>query len=253
MKKLALLLALALLCAGTALASEWQPGQPNEGAPEIDLTTSLGYMMFSPNSVIPAEHIGQRLYVYFPRTDVQAGEGSLRVLDAEGEILAVPMASDAVTLRPMNDDEKALFHWQDGVCFEVRLDTSLPFGVPCHVNLDARCVVTLEGDLGNPPITGPDEWPVQVTGDFGVGSLRYLRDGQPVATPAAGDTIQFDLTMGGDAAIASMYSPDASVQFEQGAYDQSGPVVGQVVGDAPTWSIVFLGADGARVGVVQIQ
>lgn len=252
-KVIALLLVLAMLCAGTALASEWKPGQPNQGLPEIDLTESLGYMMFSPNSVLTADLVCQRLYVYLPRTDVKAGEGSLHVYDGTAEIGTVPMASEAVTLRPMSEDERTLFHWEDGVCFEIRLASSLPLNAACHVELDANCIVTSDGGVGNPAVTGAEEWPVQATGEYGVGGLQYLRDGEAVTAPAAGDTIRFDLTLGGDAAKAAIYSPDASVAFDLNAYEESGEVIGQVVGDAPSWGVVFLDADGAQVGFVSLD
>ena len=249
-KVISLLLALSMLCVGSALAAEWQPGKPNEGVPEVDLTQKLGYMMFSPNSVLTVDTACQRLYVYLPRTDVEAGEGSLHVYGSAGEIWSTPMASEAVTLRPMSADEMALFHWQDGVCFEIRLAISLPLNEGCHVTLDENCIVTSEGGIGNPAITGAQEWPVQVTGDYGVGGLQYLRDGEAVLAPAAGDTIRFDLTLGGDAVIASIYSTDASVAFDLGAYEASGEVTGQVVGDAPVWGVVFLDANGAQIGSV---
>lgn len=252
-KAIAMLLALALLCAGSALASEWQPGKPYKGVPEMDLTQVLGYMVFSPNSGLTADLVCQRLYLYLPREDVEAGEGSLRVFDGEKEVCAVPMTSEAVTLRPMTEEEKTMLQWQGGVCFEVRLTSSLPLNKSRYVNLDADCVVTLEGGIGNIPVTGTNEWLVQATGDYGVGGLTYLRDGEAVLAPAAGDTIRFDLTLGGDAAIASIYSPDASVAFDLGSYMESGEVVGQVVSDAPSWGVVFLSAEGVQVGYAALD
>ena len=252
-KAISLLLALLILCTGTALATEWQPGRPYEGVPEIDLTQSLGYIIFYPNDTLNVEHACQYLYVYLPRTDVEVGSGSLHVQGASGELLTIPMVSDAVTLRPMLDEEMAMFMWQDGVCFEVRLSRTLPLNESCHVELDANCIAVTDSELSNEEIVGPNEWPIFVAGDFGVGSMEYLRGDAAVTAPITGDTIRFDLTIGGDAAIASIYSPDASVNFTANSFTESGEVIGEITGDAPFWGVIFLDANGNELGRVMFD
>lgn len=252
-KAITLALALLMLCAGTALASDWQPGKPYEGVPEVDLTQSLGYVMFYPNSELAVNHACQRLYVYLPRTDVKAGSGSLHLYGGSGEIWSTVMDAEAVTLRPMREAEMEMFQWEDGVCFEIKLGHSLPLNEQCYVNLDVNCIVVEGSDLGNQAIKGPDEWPVLVGGDFGVGGVEYLHDGAITLAPTAGDAIRFDLTVGGDVALAAMYSPDASVSFAVGAYSESCEVVGEVTGDTPTWGVIFLDANGNELGRVAID
>lgn len=44
-----------MLCAGSALAAEWQSGRPNAALLEIDLTEKSGYRVFSANSVLPVD------------------------------------------------------------------------------------------------------------------------------------------------------------------------------------------------------
>lgn len=252
-KAISLLLILALLCTGVALASEWQPGKPYEDVAEVDLTESLGYMIFSPNNILTTEYACQRLFIYLPRTDVKAGDGSLHIYDSHGEFWSAPMASEAVSLRPMHEDEMTLLHWEDGVCFEIRLGRTLPLNESCYVNLDAYCIATLEGNIGNPAITGTEEWQVMASGAYGVGGLTYLRDGETVAVPTAGDEIRFDLTMDGDAAIAAIYSPDGSVSFDVNSFSESCEVIGEVTGDAPAWGVVFLDAGGAELAHVNFD
>lgn len=252
-KLLSLLLALALMAAGTAMASEWQPGRPYRDVPEIDLSQSLGYMILTPNSMLPASYVCQQLRIYLPRTDVKAGEGSLRVTDGESsEIWSAPMADASVTLRPMREDEKTMLLWEDGVCFDIRLGRSLPLNVPCTVTLDPDCIVSLDGAVGNPAISG-DGWVALASGDFGVGGMAYLRDGEAVVSPAPGDQIRFDLTLGGEAAFASLYSPDGSVRFPVGSLPVGGEVTGEVVGDAPVWGVIFLDATGVAIAQVSFE
>ena len=252
-KAIALLLALLVLCAGTALAAEWRPEQPYPGVPEIDLTQSLGYVMFAPNEALAAELACQYLYVYLPRTDVVAGEGLLRVYGDGGELWNTPMNGDAVTLRPMRDNEMALYQWQSGLCFEIKLARTLPLNESCYVNLDPNCIVVPDLELGNKAISSPDEWPILVSGDYGVGSMTYQRDGKTVSTPVAGDTIHFDLTLGGNAAMAALYSPDASVSFSINSYAESCKVTGEVTGDAPTWGVLFLDANNNELARVMFD
>lgn len=252
-KAISLVLALLILCTGTALASEWQPGKPYEGVPELDLTQSLGYVMFRPNDILTVDYACQSLFIYLPRTDVKAGSGSLHLYGSSGEIWSVPMDSEAVAIRPMQEDEMALFQWQDGICFEIRLARTPSLGDAGYVTLDANCIVVEDSDLGNQAITGPDEWPILVAGDFGVGGLEYLRDRDSVIDPTAGDTIRFDLTLGGEAAMAAIYTPDASVNFTVSSFTESCEVFGEVTGDAPVWGVMFLDADGHELGRVELN
>ena len=64
------------------------------------------------------------------------------------------------------------------------------------------------------------------------------------ANPEAGDKIVFDLVMGGDAASAVIYSENGSVEFPEPEYAASGRVVGDVLKDELSWSVLFLNAAG---------
>ena len=82
MKKIIALILVMLLCAAPAMAAEWlegrSPEQPYIGAAAANLEEQIGYMMFYPNEEMQLQGGGRTLYVYLPREDVQAGEGSLR-------------------------------------------------------------------------------------------------------------------------------------------------------------------------------
>ena len=70
--------------------------------------------------------------------------------------------------------------------------------------------------------------------------------------PRNGDTIAFDLVLGGDAGFAVLYSDNDSVQFAEPEYAESGRVTGKVTGDVLDWSIVFLNANGDVLEILKM-
>ena len=73
------------------------------------------------------------------------------------------------------------------------------------------------------------------------------------ANPEVGDKIVFDLVMGGDAAYAVIYSENGSVEFPEPEYAESGRVVGDVLKDEISWSVLFLDAAGDIVERVDLS
>ena len=258
-RAISLMMALLLVCMGAALASGWQndlsPSKPYADVPEVDLTETLGYVMFSPNAGSDAEHGCQYLRVYLPRTDVKAGEGALSVCDNKGgEVAHIAMSdAEAVVARAMQDDELDWYLWGEGTCFEIRLSTGLEVNKDYFVKIEGNAIVSEDGSVGNGAITDDSAWAFRVTGDYGVSSLEYLRDGKAVLAPQAGDAISFDLVLDGDAAAAVVYGYGDSVNFVETTYEKSGKITGEVTADAPEWGVIFLDEEGNPLDQVEFK
>lgn len=248
MKKL-ITLALALLLgvtAALAAAEGWNPGQPYEGVPPIDLAEQLGYMLFYPNADMAPEALCDRLYVYLPRDDAQPGDGALLLFTDGAEAWRTPMTAPCVTARPLTADEQDSLLWQSGTCFEIVLPRSLTLGQTYVVNMERGAIVA--GEVTNAQIGGADAWTFTLAGDYGLSAIEYRRpaatgDEGLILAPQPGDQLRFDLVLGGDAVAAALYS-DGSVTFQPSYFTDSGEVTGTVTGDAPSWGVIFLDADG---------
>lgn len=249
------------------------PAKPYEGVPEVDLTERLGYMLFYPTDRNPAENACQELCLYLPREDVKAGEGKL-YLGAEGEkgaLWSTPMNdADAVVERPMTESEKQSLLWGSGTCFVIKLPKSLELGKTYFVNMERGCIWTEDGKIDNPEVGGTKTWRFTLGGDYGVSGMEYRRrvgdDAAEAAEeseeseveyetgilkPTAGDEIRFDLTLGGDAAMAMMYGYNESVNFTTVMYEESAEVVGEVLEDNPAWGVMFLDVNGDELTRVE--
>ena len=243
------------------------PAKPYAGVPEVDLTERLGYMMFYPTDKEPADCACQELCLYLPREDVKAGEGKL-YLGAEGEdgaLWSTPMNdADAVAVRPMTENEKQSLLWGGGTCFVIKLPRSLELGKTYFVNMERGCIWTADGKLDNHEVGGKKTWRFTLAGDYGVGGLEYRRkigeaSGESseaeyeagILKPVAGDEIRFDLTLGGDAAMAVMYGYNESVNFSTVMYEESAEVIGEVLEDSPAWGVMFLDENGDELKRVE--
>lgn len=249
------ILVMLLMCAGVAQAAEWpegmSPSKPYRNEPEIDLSEKLGYMMFDPDIGLPAEHACQRLYIYLPREDVHAGDGTFYLLTEEdGEIWSTAMNNtEAVAQRAISEEELEGLLWGGGSCFEILLPRTLELGRTYFVNMTRGCIVT-EAGKENTQIGGTDSWRFTVTGDWGVSGMEYRRAletgryEEQLVSPQPGDEIRFDLVLGGDAVMASVYQYDDSVDFVVTTYTTSGEIIGTVQSPSPSWGVVFLDSQG---------
>lgn len=262
MKRIAaLLLAALVLCVGAAQA-EWQegmsPAKPYENVPEINLDEQMGYMMFFPREGNAIDYACQRLYIYLPREDVKAGEGTFYLMnEQDGVIWSTEMTNtEAITQRSINAAELEGLMWGGGMCFEILLPKTLELGKPYFVNMTRGCIVA-ENGVENVQIGGTDSWVITVEGDFGVSGMEYRRaknNGsyeEQLLKPQAGDEIRFDLVLGGDAVIASIYDLNGSVEFEQTTFTASGEVIGEVVLEELSWGVVFLDSENKVLGRVE--
>ena len=123
----------------------------------------------------------------------------------------------------------------------------------------------------------------ELEGDYGVSGMEYRRalggaaqatemiveeaspdeSGEPAAPeveyqtgitkPQAGDNIRFDLTLGGDAAMAVLYCYYSSVDFQMTYFEESCEVTGTVLTDNPFWGVMFLDAQGNELRRVEFR
>lgn len=261
MKRIIVLALALLLLTGTAVAAEWaegtSPSKPYADMPEIYFEEQLGYMMFFPQEELPAENGCQRLYIYLPREDVRAGEGTLYLFtDEDGEIWNTAMNNaETITVRSINEAELTGLMWGGGTCFEVLLPRTLEVGKTYYVNLTRGCIVA-ENGVENMQIGGTS-WTVAVEGEYGVSGMEYRRelyDGvweERILHPEIGDEIRFDLVLGGDAVTAAIYEYNDSVDFLTTTYAESGEVIGEVTSENPVWGVVFMDANDNMLGRVE--
>lgn len=252
---IALMLLIVMMVPAAATAASWEdgrsPSKPYLGVPEVDLEKTLGYMMFYPNSKMAAEHFCNKLMVYLPRSDVQAGKGRLFFCSVEnGEELRFNFNDEQyVTLRDMTEDELDSLLWGEGKCFEITLPVSLKLGGSYFVNMERNCIVAGNGKVTNNVLGGTESWAFTMEGDYGAGNLQYRRlvkeeEYETVLAPTPGDEVAFDITLGGDAKMAALYCWDDTMAFDSVTIKESGTVVGHVLKENPAWGIVFMDENG---------
>ncbi len=284
MKKLMALILVCVFCMATAYAAEWpeglSPAQPYPGVPEANLDEMIGHMTLFPNANhnIPAQRYCDVLEMYFPREDIELGEGNLTLYDDEGEVCTISFSDPAsVEVRPLEEIELDGLLWGSGCCVEIFLPFSLKFDTNYYVLMDEGCLIAGGGKVKSPRIVNEKAWiPQVVTEDYGISGLYYSapaekpeegeepageaakdkETSEPMAykvTPEVGDTITFDLVMGGDAKFAVMYSENGSAYFETLEYTESGTVTGTVTGEELDWGVVFLDEEGEVLDIVDVK
>ena len=282
MKKLVALILVCMLCAATGYAAEWVEGrsasQPYAGVPEVKLDKTMGYIMLFPRTKMPAERFCDILEIYLPREDLALGEGSLTLFDENGEVAKLSFAdADSVELRPLEESELEGLMWGGGMCIEVHLPVSLRFDTAYYVLMDENCFSAAGGKVHSLAITSQEAWVPVLSGDYGISGLYYSAPAeksedeeeeeaepadapaeeaapiQPKTNPEVGDSINFDLVMGGDAKYAVMYSENDTAYFETLEYTESGSVTGTVTGEDLDWGVVFLDEQGAVLDVVDLK
>ena len=68
----------------------------------------------------------------------------------------------------------------------------------------------------------------------------------------AGDKVTFDLVLGGNAAVAVLFSDNESVVFDQPEYTASATIHGTVMKDELDWGVVFLDEGGNLLDTVRL-
>lgn len=269
MKKLIALILVCLICATTAYAAEWReglsPAKPSTGSDEKDFSKSLGYLIAWPQTKFPALRFCDVLVIYMPRDDVALGEGKITLCDSEGEI-AVMDCSDPVQveLKPLEESELEDMMWGSGSYMMVHLPVSLEFDKSdYYVMMDEGVLYDPANGVKSPAMPKSSNWHPLLQDEFGVSRLYYAKgqaadDDEEEAEkkaeeveytylPTVGDTVTFDLKLGGSAKEAIIYSENDSMYFSPYQFTESGTVTGNVIGDDVNWGIIFLDEDGKQL------
>ena len=273
MKRLFAVILVCLLCATAAYAAEWGEGlgpeHPMPGVPAIELDKEMGYSYYIPSEKLGIDYFCDVLEIYLPREDITLGEGHAHLYNADGEVADIDFANpDQVELRVQEESELEAKRWGSGVCIEMHLPVSLKFGENYYVQMDQTCFYGANGAVPNYGLESNDQWKPTLTGDFGIGGLYYAVTPEPEESeeaeeaeeaeaeataepeeevpaeitmkPGIGDTIHFDLVLGGDAKTAVVFSENDSVYFEELEFTESTTVTGTITKDNLDWGVVFL-------------
>lgn len=267
MKKLIALVLVCLLCLGTAYAAEWReglgPNKPYSHSPEADFSKNLGYLVAWPNSskkIIADTMYCDVLEMYMPREDIALGEGKITLCDANGVIAEMDCADPAqMELRPLEEAELESLIWGSGTCLEIHLPISLEFDKDdYYVMMDEGVLCDPSNGIKNPPMGETSNWHPLLQDDYGVGGLYYAKAADPEAEnagaveystydPQPGDTITFNLKLGGEAKEAVIYTENDSVYFQPFQFTESCVVTGTVVSEDVNWGIIFLDENGDNI------
>ena len=264
MKKLIALILVCLICLTSAYAAEWREGlspeKPSTHMQKVDFKTTLGYFVMWPTPKFPALRFCDVLEMYLPRDDIELGEGKITLYDDDGEIAVMDCADPSqVELRLLEESELTDHMWGCGCCMEVHLPVSLEFDKNYYVFMDEGCLVDPVNGTKSLPLNSPTQWNPLLKDEFGVGGLRYLKPAdegekaETTFTPVVGDTVQFDLKLGGDATEAVVFSENDSVYFEPFQFTESGTITGTVTGDDVSWGIIFLDAEGLQLDMLTLK
>lgn len=228
MKQLtALVLAFALLLCGVALAVEWKQGlgpqKPYTESPEVDLNTTFGYIILFPRNVKAADGFCNKLQMYFPRDDIQMGQGLLTLYEnvpgetKPVEVCSVDMGdSRSVTIRPMTEREMESVIWGSGMCAEIRLPKSLEYADRFHdyfVFTDEGVLTAGPGgNIKSPRISREEAWKPTINGEYGVSGIYYVDAELPkdLDEEAAMEALFAELEAAADAADAEREAAEAN-------------------------------------------
>ena len=230
---------------------------------KVDFKQTLGYFLMWPKQDFPALRFCDVLEMYLPRNDLELGEGKITLCDANGEIAVMDCADPTqVELRPMEESELKFSwgSWGWGSCLEVHLPVSLEFDKDdYYVLMDEGCIVDPVNGTKNLPLTKPNQWTPLLKDEFGISSLRYAKpaeegeEAETTTTPVVGDTVQFDLKLGGQAKEAVIFTENDSVYFEPFQFTESGTVTGTVSGEDVGWGIIFLDEEGQQLDMLTLK
>lgn len=207
MKKLIALVLVCMLClAGTAFAAEWpeglSPAKPTNLKPEVDLDKNIGYWLPFPRSGLPAESFCDVLELYMPNPDIELGEGTATLWNADGEVCVLDFSDPTqVELRDLEEVELVDLHWGSGKCLEMHLPISLKFDENYYVTMDEGVLTSRGGKVKSMPIPYSDKvditeqyWTPMISGDYGISGLYYSTPatGAADATGATGEEIEVE-------------------------------------------------------------
>lgn len=241
------------------MAAEWAEGlgpqKPYAGSPEIDFNESFGYMMLLPMNGSWVAPGTSDLSIFLPRTDVAAGEGSIKLFTKEdGLVEEIAVSAESLVGRAMTEEELEGLLWGSGTVFEAELADALEVNKNYYVQMSKGCIVSPDFEVVSPEISGKKAWTFNTECDSFVEDLSYLRvvegqeESEVVETVMVGDTAKVSFVLGEDAAAAAIYCNAGTFTAEETYFTESGeftvyfPATGEV-----EWGVVFVDAESKGI------
>lgn len=198
--------------------------QEETAAAETAITTAE--MVFSPvtsntnNFTVYPAGIDE-LTVYFQRTDIAAGTGTVSVVNsADNSTVDTITVSDTArtVIEPMTQEELLEKGWSEGTKATLYLAAPLAQNSAYYVTLSQDAFASADGTAHSEEVSDPSIWSIQ-TSEFGFGLDKSKTGGL-----TAGSTVSAQIMMDGTAATyAAIENVDpAMVTFDQGEFTASG-------------------------------
>lgn len=198
--------------------------QEETAAAETAITTAE--MVFSPvtsntnNFTVYPAGIDE-LTVYFQRTDIAAGTGTVSVVNsADNSTVDTITVSDTArtVIEPMSEEELLEKGWNEGTKATLYLAAPLAQNSAYYVTLSQDAFASADGTAHSEEVSDPSIWSIQ-TSEFGFGLDKSKTGGL-----TAGSTVSAQIMMDGTAATyAAIENVDpAMVTFDQGEFTASG-------------------------------
>lgn len=198
--------------------------QEETAAAETAITTAE--MVFSPvtsntnNFTVYPAGIDE-LTVYFQRTDIAAGTGTVSVVNsADNSTVDTITVSDTArtVIEPMTEEELLEKGWSEGTKATLYLAAPLAQNSAYYVTLSQDAFASADGTAHSEEVSDPSIWSIQ-TSEFGFGLDKSKTGGL-----TAGSTVSAQIMMDGTAATyAAIENVDpAMVTFDQGEFTASG-------------------------------
>lgn len=255
---LTVLLMGAMMAAGCR-AEGWEEGRsaekPYQGVPAAEFSENIGYMIMYPSRDTTVDASIMQLFVYLPREDVRAGEGTL-YLCSEEEGMEMEIAfndSRRVIERAMTEEELSGLLWGSGTCFEVRLARSLELNKSYFINMTADCIVAPSYGNGNLEIGGTETWRFDTKADYGISRIALMdasgADEEPEwiapESAKAGDALTFQLDLSGNAVAASVFCPEEILSLQDNYFEESCTITADILATgAASLGVVFFDEKG---------
>jgi hypothetical protein len=246
-------LALVVCCAPVMAEAfpVWSNGQsaqqPFEGVSPVDLTEQLGYMVLDPLNNENVDVALDELKIYLPRTDVQAGEGLLKlyVSRAKEPLQEIAFSDEKrVAIAPIDAETLEWLCWETGSSITISLLAPLEVDKTYSVFLEEDCIVASQYGLSNAQLDGAAGWTFSTMADFGVVGRKRSGDD----APKAGDSAAVEVKLGTGATSASFFCDTGDVSCDDLPLEESGVLTVRYENEGPvSWGIALIDDDSGAV------
>lgn len=240
---------------GTEIPDVDGAAEENAAPEESAAAITADEMVFAPDSSAKADGTsdlypaGQNeLTVYFQRTDIAPGTGTLTMANVDGSVSETVTMNDPskVSIEPMTNEELLDQAWGEGVKAVIYLSNPMVQSSEYHVSLSEDAFVTSDGSAHSQEIPG-DAWVIR-TSEYG-----FCIDKSKSAGVYAGDTVSGQIMMDGTAAIyavienadPSMVTFDAAEFTASSSFNATFGASGKT-----TFQVSFYDADGNLLNTI---